>query len=183
MIINGMVSLRASNKIEYFRKDFINNLQMGTNATYCYVIANRWIAIRLDVLCCVFIAFISFFVVLMKGSIPDALLVMSLQVASDVIFMFSISFRMYAEIENSMTSSQRMISYSKLEIEDELEKPGDAELERRMWPVNGKIEFEEVTMSYRPELEPSIVNLSFKAQAGMIVGIVGRTGSGKSSIL
>ena len=52
---------------------------------------------------------------------------MSLQVASDVIFMFSISFRMYAEIENSMTSSQRMISYTKLEMEDDLEKPGDAE--------------------------------------------------------
>ena len=38
-------------------------------------------------------------------------------------------------------------------------------------------------MRYRRELEPSIENLSFKAQGGMFVGIVGRTGSGKSSIL
>ena len=38
-------------------------------------------------------------------------------------------------------------------------------------------------MSYRKELDPSILNLSFKVQPGMIIGIVGRTGSGKSSIL
>lgn len=38
-------------------------------------------------------------------------------------------------------------------------------------------------MRYRRELDPSIKNLSFNAQGGMFVGIVGRTGSGKSSIL
>ena len=76
-----------------------------------------------------------------------------------------------------------MVEYTNIEEEDELEKPGDAELERRMWPTAGKIEFEEVTMRYSSELEPSIDNLSFKAQAGMLIGIVGKSGSGKSSIL
>ena len=49
--------------------------------------------------------------------------------------------------------------------------------------MNGKIEFEQVSMRYRAELEPSISNLTFTAQAGMILGVIGRTGSGKSSIL
>ena len=52
-----------------------------------------------------------------------------------------------------------------------------------MWPTAGKIEFEEATLRHRDELEPSISNLSFKAQAGMLIGIVGQSGSGKSSIL
>ena len=83
-----------------------------------------------------------------------------------------------------MTSSQRMVAYTQLDLEDDLVKPGDRDLhERRMWPSEGKIQFEEATMRYRREMDPSIINLSFKAQAGMIVGIVGRTGSGKSSIL
>lgn len=90
---------------------------------------------------------------------------------------------MYAELENSMTSSQRMIAYTKLDQEDLLEKPEDKNLERLMWPSAGQIEFDDATMRYRRELDPSIENLSFKAQAGMIIGIVGRTGSGKSSIL
>jgi len=184
MVINGLVSLRAMNKIDYFRGDFLSNLNFSTNATYSYVIANRWIGIRLDLLCSLFMIAITCFVIMLKGSVDTAYLLMSLQVSSDVIFLFSISFRTFAELENNMTSSQRMIGYTKLEPEDELEKPGDKDLEdRRMWPSEGKIEFEEATMRYRREMEPSIHNLSFKVQAGMIIGIVGRTGSGKSSIL
>ena len=105
MVINGLVSLRAADKIQYFRQDFISNLKFSTNASFCYVIANRWIGIRLDVLCCVFVVFISFFLLLLKGSVDGTLLVMSLQVASDVIFLFSLSFRMFAEIDNNMSSS------------------------------------------------------------------------------
>ena len=52
-----------------------------------------------------------------------------------------------------------------------------------MWPALGNIEFEEATIRLRRELDPSLVNLSFKAHAGMLVGIVGRQGSGKSSIM
>ena len=52
-----------------------------------------------------------------------------------------------------------------------------------MWPVHGKIEFTDVSMRYRPFLPPSIENLTFTVQPGMKVGIIGRTGAGKSSIL
>lgn len=62
---------------------------------------------------------------------------MSLQISIDVIALFSISFRMYAEIENNMTSSQRIVAYTKLDLEDEIEKPEDANLERRLWPYQG----------------------------------------------
>ena len=97
-LIKGIFTLRASNKTEFFRQEFMNNLQIGTNTTFCYVIANRWISIRLDILCCIFLSFVCFFVVLMKGEYEASWLVMSLQVATDAIFLFSISFRMYAEI-------------------------------------------------------------------------------------
>jgi ABC-type multidrug transport system fused ATPase/permease subunit len=51
------------------------------------------------------------------------------------------------------------------------------------WPAIGKLEFKNVTMRYRESLEPSIRNLSMVIQPKMKVGIVGRTGAGKSSIL
>jgi ABC-type multidrug transport system fused ATPase/permease subunit len=56
-------------------------------------------------------------------------------------------------------------------------------LRKEKWPLQGIIEFDKVTMKYRETLEPSIKNLSFKIQSQMKVGIVGRTGAGKSSII
>jgi len=51
------------------------------------------------------------------------------------------------------------------------------------WPNKGDVDFNQVTMKYREGLEPSINKLDVKIKAGMKVGIVGRTGAGKSSIL
>lgn len=52
-----------------------------------------------------------------------------------------------------------------------------------IWPSQGEVKFQDVTMRYRETLEPSIRDLTFTVQPGMKVGIVGRTGAGKSSIL
>lgn len=51
------------------------------------------------------------------------------------------------------------------------------------WPQKGKLTFESVTMRYRKSLEPSLRGLDFEITPRMKVGIVGRTGAGKSSIL
>ena len=51
------------------------------------------------------------------------------------------------------------------------------------WPANGELVFDNITMRYREFMEPAVKNLTFKVQSGMKVGIVGRTGAGKSSIL
>ena len=78
MVINGLVSLRTAEKIKFFRQDFLNGLSLGTNATYCYVIANRWIGIRMDILCCIFNFMIALFLIMLKGKVDKTLLVMSL---------------------------------------------------------------------------------------------------------
>ena len=51
------------------------------------------------------------------------------------------------------------------------------------WPTEGAIEFKEVWMRYRPELDPVLKGVSFRVAAGEKIGIVGRTGSGKSSLI
>jgi ABC-type multidrug transport system fused ATPase/permease subunit len=90
---------------------------------------------------------------------------------------------MCSEIQNLMTSSQRIHEYTLLESEDDLEKEKDKALVLEQWPQKGQITFENISMAYRPGLEPSIHGLNCKIEPGMKVGIVGRTGAGKSSIL
>lgn len=116
-----------------------------------------------------------------RGIIVATLLTFSLQNLTDVVVHFSVSMRMAAELNNFMTSSQRVIKYTQLDQEDELVKLTDTE--KGVWPKQGAIKFENVSMKYRPTLEPSVRNLNFEIQAGMKVGVVGRTGAGKSSIL
>jgi len=67
MVVNGLVSLRVADKLQFFRQEFINGLELGTNATFCYVIANRWIGIRMDILCCIFNFAIAVFLIFLKG--------------------------------------------------------------------------------------------------------------------
>jgi len=183
MVVNGLVSLRANKKVDFFRINFIYNLEKGANATFCYNVANRWLGVRLDLTCLLFSSAAVIFAISFKGQIESAQLSFTLQIITDVIVFFSFSLRLFAEFENFMTSSQRIYEYTELDQEDELEKAEDHKLESRGWPMNGKIEFDDSVMSYRPELDPSIKNLTCKVQAGMKVGIVGRTGAGKSSIL
>lgn len=95
----------------------------------------------------------------------------------------SATLRSYAEFANIMTSAQRINNYTQINQEDDLRKILDEVLDKNNWPSKGEIELKNVTMSYRPTLEPSLRGLSFKVQAGMKIGIVGRTGAGKSSIL
>lgn len=102
---------------------------------------------------------------------------------TDIIVFFSITVRLYAEIQNMMTACQRIVEYTKLESEDELEKETDAKLKELAWPTKGEVVFENVSMRYREGLEPSMNDLSCTIQPGMKVGIVGRTGAGKSTIL
>ena len=59
--------------------------------------------------------------------------------------------------------------------------PSDAKLVG--WPHSGKVTFTNMTMKYREDLAPAVNEVSFTIEPGMKVGIVGRTGAGKSSIL
>ena len=82
-----------------------------------------------------------------------------------------------------MTSVQRIREYTTLESEAETEKPLDTQLREAGWPQKGRIEFKDLTMRYRPEFNPVLKKLSFSIEGKMQVGIVGRTGAGKSSVL
>lgn len=89
--------------------------------------------------------------------------------------------RQAAETENLFTSVERIASMSR---QTPIEKPYDVPDKKPPpnWPSEGRIVFNNVELRYRPELDPALRNLSFATKPAERIGIVGRTGSGKSSI-
>jgi len=92
--------------------------------------------------------------------------------------------RQSAELENTMISVERMIEYEEIEPEGPLEATADKK-PHESWPEQGKIEFEELSLRYEPYLKSESVlkSLSFVIKPKEKVGIVGRTGAGKSSLI
>lgn len=79
-----------------------------------------------------------------------------------------------------MTSVERVFEYCKLETETlEIgnQKPP------KEWPLSGEIKFEDVSFRYDKSLNYVLNNINIKIKPGEKIGIVGRTGAGKSSII
>ena len=96
--------------------------------------------------------------------------------------LFQWAVRQAAEVDNQLVSVERILQYCNLEEEGALRSlPGSEPPED--WPQEGSIEIKNLWASYRPDLPPTLKGLSFAIEAGQTVGIVGRTGAGKSSLV
>lgn len=89
--------------------------------------------------------------------------------------------RQTSELENQMTSVERVLEYSKLEQERAI--GSDSNEPPTTWPENGDIKFINLNLKYSDDDEPVLNNLNFTIKPLEKVGIVGRTGAGKSSII
>jgi ABC-type multidrug transport system fused ATPase/permease subunit len=85
--------------------------------------------------------------------------------------------RQYANIELNMNATERVIEYSKIELENQGGVDAPA-----AWPTEGRLEVNDLVVGYAPELPPILKGLSFTVEKNQRVGVVGRTGAGKSSL-
>ncbi|CAG9831833.1 unnamed protein product [Diabrotica balteata] len=83
----------------------------------------------------------------------------------------------WSELENSMTSVERAMEYTTIESES------SSGTDNINWPTKGEIVYQDVSMTYTNSHEKVLKDISFTVKAGTKIGIVGRTGAGKSSII
>ena len=94
--------------------------------------------------------------------------------------------RFWAELEMYFNAVERVLHYSDQRKESETLASGSGQeiiLHDTTWPQTGRIRFQNVTVSYDPTLEPSVKDLDLQVRHGEKIGICGRTGSGKSTVV
>lgn len=87
-----------------------------------------------------------------------------------------------AEVSNQLTAVERIVEYRDLEPEPKPQQSHDAD-KNVDWPTNGRIEFKNVFYRYSEEAEPVLRGLSVEIKPKEKIGIVGRTGAGKSTLI
>eukprot|EP01135_Chromosphaera_perkinsii_P011303 Nk52_evm84s2367 gene=Nk52_evmTU84s2367 len=192
----GLVSVRAFGRDFSFQKEMEQRMQFTLSAMYSFWVANRWLGFRLDMLSCVVILFTGLFSVLSKGMISDSLIGLVLVYTLTLTGILQFAIRTTIEAESRFTSVQRLQEYTdKLKPERALGLSKDLELVMKGkekdvstlavpsgWPKGGELSFKGFSMKYREALPDVLHSIDLNIQAGEKVGVVGRTGAGKSSL-
>ncbi|XP_028519482.1 multidrug resistance-associated protein 4 [Exaiptasia diaphana] len=181
--IDGLITIRAFEAEARFISTYYDYLDFHSSSYFLFLTTQRWLGFRLDIICALFMAFsvIGSLVTLETGTAISASVVgLCLIYAKMLTGMFQWCTRQSAEVENLMTSVERVVEYSHLEPESEPSKPA---LIPEDWPQHGTITAEKVFYSHHKSLPYVLKNLNFDIKPQEKVGIVGRTGAGKSSLL
>lgn len=183
--LNGVSTIKAYNVCQRFIEESNKRVDKNFQCTYPNAVANCWLLIRLEFLSNLLIFFASFMSTLnklMDGiGLTGSEIGLSLSYALNVTLSLSWFVRVTAELENNIVSVERVSEYINIEAEADWETDHD-QLLPIGWPSSGKIDFENYATRYRPGLNLVLKGINLNIQQGEKIGIVGRTGAGKSSL-
>ncbi|KAH9124734.1 hypothetical protein AeMF1_004553 [Aphanomyces euteiches] len=180
--LDGMSTIRAYGVEETFRERLDRLLDTNQRAYVLNFAVNCWLGLRLEFTGTVVATFAVLFAVLTKPSQSElfaGLAGVSLSYAFQITRNLNIGVTTMSELETEMVSIERIHAYTQLESEAPLRVPA---LTQEIAP-NGKIVFDHVTLVYRIGLAPVLHDVSFSIAPQEKIGVVGRTGAGKSSLV
>jgi ABC-type multidrug transport system fused ATPase/permease subunit len=182
-VLSGTSTIRAYGEEQRFFQQCQESFDT-MNASYILVqMTNYWLGLRLDVLGGLMGAFIGGVAVATSSHnfISPGWLGLALTYSIEVTAYLKHGIRMIATIEAQMNSVERILFYTqKIDIEAAEQLPSDPPPTK--WPESGAIEIRHASMRYRDG--PLVLkDVSIRINAGEKIGICGRTGSGKSSLM
>eukprot|EP00903_Cladosiphon_okamuranus_P016201 g14950.t2 len=183
--LDGLVTIRAFGTQHRFLRQFTERVDLNTRAYFAWVYTARWLGFRMDMVVTIVLIASCFFSVAVNDysdAVDAGLLGAALVYVNQLGGLFQWSVRQSAEVENQMVSAERVLGYCRVPQEASLE----SELGRKPkddWPAKGTIEVRDMSMRYREDLPPVLKGLTLSIKGGSRVGVVGRTGAGKSSLI
>lgn len=178
--LSGTACIRAYGLRDRFVSELRDAIDDMNSAYYLTFSNQRWLAVRLDLIGNLLVLTTGILVVTSRFSVDPSIGGLVLSYILAIVQMIQFTVRQLAEVENGMNAVERLHYYG-TQLEEEA--PLHTVDVPPSWPDKGEIVFDKVEMRYRPGLPLVLRGLSLHVMGGERIGIVGRTGAGKSSIV
>ncbi|KAF2738556.1 multidrug resistance-associated protein 1 [Polyplosphaeria fusca] len=181
--LSGMSTIRAYNQQKRFELENEWRVDANLRAYFPSINANRWLAVRLEFLGSVIIlaaAGFSIISVARKSGLSAGMVGLSMSYALQITQSLNWIVRQTVEVETNIVSVERVLEYAALPSEaPEIISKNRPPIS---WPAHGAVSFNNYSTRYRPGLDLVLKNINLDIKPHEKIGVVGRTGAGKSSL-
>ena len=183
--ILGITTIRTFNKEIPSKNKFYKRLDDYFGVMLYRYGLDNWFCMTLDVVSHLFLTYVLIRTILDIDSFDAAAIGLMLDYSIEISEELLEAFEQASQVERSLVSLERCDAYTKLpseNYEDEKLNQPKYSLSDSSWPSNGKMGFENFSIKYRDECDLALQNINLEINSGEKIGIIGRTGSGKSSL-
>ncbi|KAH7333124.1 hypothetical protein BKA65DRAFT_507197 [Rhexocercosporidium sp. MPI-PUGE-AT-0058] len=174
--LNGLSTIRAFSKSSEFRDRMFSLIDDYAACTWFNSLFRNWLRLRIAITASLFAGTVATFVITKQG-IDASLAGFALSFALSFGYRVGWAINISTQLELDMNATERIFEYRDLTIEDQ-----DGEKVRATWPEVGKIEVKNLELGYADDLPAILRGLSFTAEGNQRIGVIGRTGAGKSTL-
>ncbi|XWS18872.1 hypothetical protein CRYUN_Cryun32bG0082200 [Craigia yunnanensis] len=178
----GVVTIRAFNMVDRFFKNYLKLVDIDAALFFLSNAAMEWLVLRIETLQNLTLFTAAFFLLLLpKNQVTPGLVGLSLSYALSLTGTQIFASRWYCNLSNYLISVERIKQFMHIPAEP----PATIEDNRppSFWPPKGRIELQELKIRYRPNAPLVLKGISCTFQEGTRIGVVGRTGSGKTTLI
>ncbi|XP_023233967.1 multidrug resistance-associated protein 4-like [Centruroides sculpturatus] len=179
----GITTIRAFNAETKFISTFNEYQDKHTATWFIYLSLNRWNCLYGQIIGYIYLIItVIVFIVFVNTDDAGSKLGLVMNYGLMISMHFQWIIKQSSETEYQMNSVARILNYSHLKLEAAYESSTDKQPPAD-WPRTGEIEFQNVSLQYSKDKNIVLNNLTFRIHSGEKIGIVGRTGAGKSSVI
>lgn len=175
--LQGLSTIRAFQAEAILREEFDTHQDLHSGCYHLFLTTSQGFGYFLDCICAVYLAIVTLSFVISDHELLGGNVGLAVTECLNVIGILQWAMQQTADLENNMTCVERILEYDSVEQEES----GGLEVSTT-WPEVGEMVFRNVSLQYLPDVPPTLKNLSFQFSPKEKIGIIGRTGAGKTSI-